>query len=329
MPPSLPRPLVLLCAVLALVVLLGTGHQKRDAISTALADRRQKWVAGKRKRFSKVVCFGDSLSDAGNGAWLFTNKTWPSDKSYVGHRFTNGPVYSEYVAQELGVPLISYGESLRSSLSSCPSLSPPRLTSLSLSLSHAATGGASISHRVSSRSGEHGMLPVDCIMDQIAKYSVGKTDESSTLFILYAGANDAYFSLEEGGTPVEVLADLKECIEMLRKIGAEYIVIPTLPPLGDNYPYSNALPDAAEPMRFFSTELHKIYSDWTRTQPGLAFADFFSLFDNIMKRPAEFGFNQEYLKVGCIKEKCGVNVREYIWFDDYHPTTYVHSLMAD
>ncbi|BGO99985.1 Lipolytic enzyme, G-D-S-L family [Rhodotorula toruloides ATCC 204091] len=300
MPPPLPRPLVLLCAVLALVVLLGTGHHKRDAISTALADRRQKWVAGKRSRFNRVVCFGDSLSDAGNGAWLFTNKTWPSDKSYVGHRFTNGPVYSEYVAQELGVPLISY-----------------------------ATGGASISHRVSSRSGEHGMLPVDCIMDQIAKYSVGKTDESNTLFILYAGANDAYFSLEEGGTPAEVLVDLKECVEMLRKIGAEYIVIPTLPPLGDNYPYSNALPDAAEPMRFFSTELHKIYFDWTRTQPGLAFADFFSLFDNIMRRPAEYGFNKEYLKVGCIKEKCDANVREYIWFDDYHPTTYVHSLMAD
>lgn len=69
-------------------------------------------------------------------------------------------------------------------------------------------------------------------------------------------------------------------------------------------------------MRFFSTELHKIYLDWTRTQPGLAFADFFSLFDNIMRRPEEYGFNKEYLKVGCIKEKCDANVREYIWFDD-------------
>lgn len=69
-------------------------------------------------------------------------------------------------------------------------------------------------------------------------------------------------------------------------------------------------------MRFFSTELHKIYLDWTRTQPGLAFADFFSLFDNIMRRPEEYGFNKEYLKVGCIKEECDANVREYIWFDD-------------
>lgn len=65
-----------------------------------------------------------------NGAWVFTNRTWPKDTAvrsqvglgfpflsadlspaqYVGHRFTNGPVYSEYIAQTLGVPLVSYGE---------------------------------------------------------------------------------------------------------------------------------------------------------------------------------------------------------------------------
>lgn len=64
------------------------------------------------------------------------------------------------------------------------------------------------------------MLPVDCIFEQIAKYSIGKMDESSTLFIVYAGANDAYFSLDEGGTPAEVLVDLKTAIQALRDIGA-------------------------------------------------------------------------------------------------------------
>lgn len=104
------------------------------------------------------------------------------------------------------------------------------------------------------------MLPVDCILDQIAKYSVGKTDESATLFVVYAGANDAYFSLEEGGTPAEVLEDLKLAIQALKDIGAacapcsnaemrmltarseppggKYFVVPTLPPIGENYPYA-------------------------------------------------------------------------------------------
>lgn len=64
------------------------------------------------------------------------------------------------------------------------------------------------------------MMPVDCIFEQIKKYSEGKTDESDTLFILYAGANDAYFALDEGGTPDEVVEDLKTAVAQLHKIGA-------------------------------------------------------------------------------------------------------------
>lgn len=29
---------------------------------------------------------------------------------YAGHRFCNGPVYSEYMAQDLLLPLVSYGK---------------------------------------------------------------------------------------------------------------------------------------------------------------------------------------------------------------------------
>ncbi|BGP37276.1 hypothetical protein JCM10450v2_001187 [Rhodotorula kratochvilovae] len=297
---ALPRPLILAVAI-ALFILLGTGgHYHKDKIQDVYSKQRDVWLATRRSRFKRVVSFGDSLSDAGNGAWLFTNKTWPKADAYVGHRFTNGPVFSEYVAQTLRVPLISY-----------------------------ATGGASISYRVSSRSGEHGMMPVDCIFEQIKKYSVGKTDESDTLFILYAGANDAYFALDEGGTPDEVVADLKTAVKDLQKIGGQYIIIPTLPPIGENYPYANALPEAAPLMYFFSTELRKQYMAWAKKETKVAIADFYSLFNRLMGTPEKYGFKREYLKVGCIAHNCKENWREFIWFDDYHPTTYVHSLMAE
>lgn len=295
-----PRPVLVVSLIAFGFLLLTGGHFHRDKISSAVDKQRDYVRQTRRSRFNKVVCFGDSLSDAGNGAWLFTNRTWPKDTAYVGHRFTNGPVYSEYVAQTLGVPLISY-----------------------------ATGGASISHRVSSRSGEHGMLPVDCIFEQIAKYSIGKTDESSTLFIVYAGANDAYFSLDEGGTPAEVVVDLKTAIQALRDIGGKYFVVPTLPPLGDNYPYANALPKAAQPMYYFSTELRKLYLEWAKKEKGIAIADFYSLYSRLMNNPEKYGFKREHLKEGCIGHSCAEDWREYIWFDDYHPTTYVHSLLAD
>lgn len=69
------------------------------------------------------------------------------------------------------------------------------------------------------------MMPVDCIFEQIKKYSEGKTDESDTLFILYAGANDAYFALDEGGTPSEVVDDLKTAVKNLQKIGASLSLV--------------------------------------------------------------------------------------------------------
>lgn len=68
-------------------------------------------------------------------------------------------------------------------------------------------------------------------------------------------------------------------------------------------------------MYYFLTALRELYLDWTRSHPGLVLADFYALFDNLVKRPSDFGFYEDYVKVGCIKEKCDENVREYIWFD--------------
>lgn len=69
-------------------------------------------------------------------------------------------------------------------------------------------------------------------------------------------------------------------------------------------------------MHRFSTSLRELYIDWTRTQPDLALADFYALFDTVMQRPADFGFKEEYLKIGCLQARCGKRSREYIWFDD-------------
>lgn len=41
----------------------------------------------------------------GTGAWRVSNNTWPSDEAYYGHRFTNGPVWVEYLAELLGMEL--------------------------------------------------------------------------------------------------------------------------------------------------------------------------------------------------------------------------------
>ncbi|RIB27035.1 GDSL-like Lipase/Acylhydrolase-domain-containing protein [Gigaspora rosea] len=59
-----------------------------------------------RKRFKNYVAFGDSFSDNGN-SYNLTNKIWPTDVNYEGH-FTNGKVWTEYLAELLNIKLINY-----------------------------------------------------------------------------------------------------------------------------------------------------------------------------------------------------------------------------
>ncbi|MBF0112690.1 MAG: hypothetical protein HQK74_08145, partial [Desulfamplus sp.] len=49
--------------------------------------------------FKNIVVFGDSLSDNGN---LFSITEYPSEPYYQG-RISNGPVWYDYLVEELGV----------------------------------------------------------------------------------------------------------------------------------------------------------------------------------------------------------------------------------
>lgn len=38
--------------------------------------------------FTRLIVFGDSYSDDGNGSWIVSNETWPADPAYYGHHFS-------------------------------------------------------------------------------------------------------------------------------------------------------------------------------------------------------------------------------------------------
>ncbi|KAL8277862.1 hypothetical protein RQP46_009681 [Phenoliferia psychrophenolica] len=300
----LPRAVtIVLAGVTAFVGLHVIGYasgvepptRAHQALANAIT--QSHWVAP--PNLKKVVVFGDSLSDDGTGAWLFTNFTWPANPQYVGHRFSNGRIYSEYLAESLLLPLDSY-----------------------------AVGGASISTRVSSASGPNSSWPVDCILDQIGKYSIGKTDERQTVFVVYAGANDIFWGMDEGGTMPEVIEDLQTAIKLLKKIGGRYFIVPTLPPLGEKYPFGKALPKAAAFMGRSSKELRRLLLEWARKDKTVAIADFYDLYTDVMSHPSRYGFNPDKISNGCIDSGACVNPDEHIWFDNFHPTTRVHEMLG-
>src|SRR4051812_28226716 len=52
--------------------------------------------------FSKIVVFGDSINDTGNLTRL-TNGAFPNAPTFTYGRQTNGPVWVEYLAEDLGL----------------------------------------------------------------------------------------------------------------------------------------------------------------------------------------------------------------------------------
>src|SRR5439155_21476778 len=58
-------------------------------------------------QFTKLVVFGDSLSDTGNVYAVTAGAVPPSPPYYAG-RFSNGPVWAEYLAAALALPAVNY-----------------------------------------------------------------------------------------------------------------------------------------------------------------------------------------------------------------------------
>lgn len=91
--------------------------------------------------------------------------------------------------------------------------------------------------------------------------------------------------------------------------------MPTLPPLGDDYPYSNVFPDASQPMNAFSTEHRLRLIEWAKDEPTIAIADFYAFYTDAMHNPEQYGIDKSKLKEGCLATDC-VQPEGYIWFDD-------------
>jgi phospholipase/lecithinase/hemolysin len=151
--------------------------------------------------FSDLVVFGDSLSDVGNVQQsIFTNIPGPY---YWNGRFSNGPVYAESLATGLGLPTL-----VRSTASG----------------GDYAYGGAKTSGTSFPTS-----IVVQDIDDQVGLFLSARTANASTLYVVFAGANDLIDGQTNMSVPVNSLAN---SIGRLVTAGARQFLVFNLPPLG-------------------------------------------------------------------------------------------------
>lgn len=276
--------------------------------------------------FSKVVVFGDSLSDNGNLSLAQSPTTTPT-------RFTTNPglVAMEHVASNYGYTLV-------------PSLAGG---------TDYAWGGAGV---IDNSPGTPSGVPT--ISDQINGYLAAGAADPNALYSVWGGANDIFYHATmvaySAETPTQAQTAIAvaggtevNLIGKLQAAGAKNIVVFNLPDIGTTP--DAAAQDAVSPGAAASlTGLSLIYNGQlnaglAQLQTGIIPVNTFRLLHEMMANPSEYGFTNvtdPACGAGSTSLMCGPagsglpytyatgTDQTYLFADGVHPTTAAHAILG-
>ena len=250
--------------------------------------------------FSDLVVFGDSLSDQGNTD-AATLGVFPGF-SYDNGRFSNGPVYTEHLASLLGLDPIT----------------------------RSGAGGNNFAFGGAETAGPGGFsgLFLNGLDEQVDEYTSEQEADPNALHIIWAGANDLLaeqldFSIPAGNIASEINA--------LHTGGARQFLVINLPDLGVTPRFNG---DAIESADYtartdsFNAELALAVAEVETMLAGsnVRLFDVNMVFDELIADPAAFGLTNT--SDAFLNGSAG-EASDYLFFDELHPTTNVHALLAD
>jgi len=265
--------------------------------------------AASAQSYSRLVVFGDSLSDNGN-LYLATGGSTPASPPYGAGRFSNGPVFTE----RLGFNAANFMGPVTGSI-------------------NYAFGGA----RTDSQAQPLGMRL------QLAQYQQrGGTFGANDLVSVLGGANNIFQGLPAAGastnptgaiTPVALsaAADINFIVNGIAQAGAGTVLVTNLPKLSitPQFRGTPAAPLADFAVTTFNGALLTGLNATAAARPGtnIILMDLFKVEDVIAGNPSAFG-------VSNVTQPCfnGVTVcsnpDSYFYFDGVHPTAKGHEVIA-
>ena len=254
--------------------------------------------------FSQIVAFGDSITDTGN-AYIFTGGALPASPPYFDGRFSNGPLWIDYLGAALGLPVN-------------PAISPINGTNY-------AAGGA--------KTGLDGIVPGTGVSSQVALYLLthpGPLDPDA-LFVLTGGANDlieatATFDIAAAEAAAQNLVDRAND---LVGNGAKNLLIANVGNVGFTPLVSGlgGLGPATILTNAFNAKLASGLAPLLAAYPGVKVVDQAGVLEAIVADALLNGgliFGIANVGTPCIGGDCSSS----LWFDDEHPTTLAHDLYA-
>jgi phospholipase/lecithinase/hemolysin len=284
------------------------------------------------KDYAHIVVFGDSLSDTGNVAHLSYEKYGaPIPGPYVNYtlgRFSDGPDTVPYAQKYFGV----WVEQLAASMPLHPEVKNSLDGGTNYAYGFAFTGDGTTTLDFDAQ------LSVDVknMGQQVTDYLLTKPKiDSSTLFIVWGGANN----LNYAASPTDVVnAAIQETLDIQRLIdaGATQFLVLNLPPMG-LIPRKNGSPVTSVPANaaaalfnsWLDTGISVLHDSYGNRHLVFYRVDVYSLFNQIVANPGKFSLtNISDPSMYPIGSPLG-NPDTYLFWDDLHPTTRGHSIVAD
>jgi phospholipase/lecithinase/hemolysin len=288
--------------------------------------------------FSNLYSFGDSLSDSGNSV---AASGFPPEPFYDLGRFSNGSVWVEDLAQDLGLSLTPS--------TSLPANSPPT-TSINYAYGGATSGTKNLGEDLFSG------VELPGLQQQVGSFVSslnGQRADSNALYTIWAGSNDYFDTFSTTPTlsqvvrqPFITVGNLSRSIRTLSNQGARNILISNLPNLGSTPVGSGSSPFALNVL----TATHNTLLSWevSRLQRSLPNTNI-QLFDvNKIFREAiagQYGFGNVTDSCTGIDfpsisqsdlpglEACNTALandpKAFLFYDNQHPTSAAHEILAD
>jgi len=256
--------------------------------------------------FDTIVSFGDDNTDMGN-VYNLTNHQWPLVPPYDQGRFTNGPVWIE----QLGISTI---------------------------MNYAYIGATIDNNNLVIGFTGPNRTRVPGVRQQILTYltnnDITRVNLSSTLYVIWAGAND--YLDNSSLTSDLVVASLMDAVYDLVDVDITHLLVINQPPLQAYPAFYNSTQNLTLNTRIINhnnyllSNISQIEIHYNKISVQLF--DLYSLITNILSNNSTSKLNTidkcwniiNYSRV----LKC-TDPDDYVFIDDYHFTTSIHQSIAD
>jgi len=280
--------------------------------------------------YTSIVVFGDSLSDTGNVAHLTQAKYGiripGTAADYTDGRFTDGADTAPAAQNFFGVWIEQYAATLPSK---------PKVT-------NSLDGGTNYAYGFATTGEGTGVftfgpsdalfVDVNNIGEQITTYlATHPKIDDKTLFVVWGGAIDVLYA-QSSNDVVDAAVHQVANVQRLIDAGASQFIVLNLPPLG-LVPRLNGSPATAVPATqasvLFNHFLHDglaILLDFNlRRHLHLSQLDVYALLNKVVASPSRYSL----VNVTASSQGEPVNPDTYLFWDDLHPTTRGHRIIAE